>query len=54
MAVSLQAQGVREQRAGGRWVKKLLKQQQSPSQLAEAWNACRCCCCSTGSAIGRT
>jgi len=39
-AVSLQAQGVREQRAlvvDG--VKKLLKQQQSPSQLAEAWNA---------------
>ncbi|MGY4523452.1 DNA polymerase III subunit delta' [Pseudomonas sp. UBA4617] len=39
MAVSLQAQGVREQRAlvtDG--VKKLLKQQQSPSQLAEAWN----------------
>lgn len=39
-AVSLQAQGVREQRAlvvDG--VKKLLKQQQSPSQLADAWNA---------------
>ena len=39
MAVSLQAQGVREQRAlvtDG--VKKLLKQQLSPSQLAEAWN----------------
>jgi DNA polymerase-3 subunit delta' len=39
MAVSLQAQGVREQRAlvtDG--VKKLLKQQQSPSQLADAWN----------------
>nr|WP_240164535.1 DNA polymerase III subunit delta' [Pantoea sp. Ap-967] len=39
MAVSLQAQGVREQRAlvtDG--VKKLLKQQQSPSQLAEAWS----------------
>jgi DNA polymerase-3 subunit delta' len=37
-AVSLQAQGVREQRAqvvDG--VKKLLKQQQSPTQLAEAW-----------------
>lgn len=40
MAVSLQAQGVREQRAlvtDG--VKKLLKQQQSPSQLADAWKA---------------
>ncbi|RWU17901.1 DNA polymerase III subunit delta' [Pseudomonas alkylphenolica] len=39
-AVTLQAQGVREQRAlvvDG--VKKLLKQQASPSQLAEAWNA---------------
>ncbi|MNZ77276.1 DNA polymerase III subunit tau [compost metagenome] len=39
-AVKLQAQGIREQRAlvvDG--VKKLLKQQQSPSQLAEAWNA---------------
>nr|WP_232239896.1 DNA polymerase III subunit delta' [Pseudomonas alkylphenolica] len=39
-AVSLHAQGVREQRAlvvDG--VKKLLKQQASPSQLAEAWNA---------------
>ena len=39
-AVSLQAQGVREQRAlvvDG--VKKLLKQQQSPTQLAEGWNA---------------
>ncbi|WP_260960854.1 DNA polymerase III subunit delta' [Pseudomonas citri] len=39
-AVSLQVQGVREQRAlvvDG--VKKLLKQQQSPTQLAEAWNA---------------
>lgn len=37
-AVSLQAQGVREQRAqvvDG--VKKLLKQQQSPTQLAESW-----------------
>ncbi|MCD5976313.1 DNA polymerase III subunit delta' [Pseudomonas phytophila] len=37
-AVSLQAQGVREQRAqvvDG--VKKLLKQQQSPTQLAEGW-----------------
>ncbi|MFK3942189.1 DNA polymerase III subunit delta' [Pseudomonas monteilii] len=37
-AASLQTQGVREQRAlvtGG--VKQLLKQQQSPSQLAEAW-----------------
>nr|WP_280639822.1 DNA polymerase III subunit delta' [Pseudomonas sp. RGM2987] len=39
-AVSLQAQGVHEQRAlvvDG--VKKLLKQQQSPTQLAEGWNA---------------
>ncbi|AZC29811.1 DNA polymerase III delta prime subunit [Pseudomonas chlororaphis subsp. piscium] len=39
-AVSLQAQGAREQRAqvvDG--VKKLLKQQQSPTQLAEGWNA---------------
>ena len=39
MAMSLQGQGVREQRAlvtDG--VKKLLKQQQSPSQLAEAWS----------------
>lgn len=39
-AVTLQAQGVREQRAlvvDG--VKKLLKQQQSPTQLAEGWNA---------------
>ena len=39
-AVSLQAQGVREQRAlvvDG--VKKLLKQQQSATQLAEGWNA---------------
>ena len=39
-AVSLQVQGVREQRAlvvDG--VKKLLKQQLSPTQLAEAWNA---------------
>ncbi|WP_434607099.1 DNA polymerase III subunit delta' [Pseudomonas sp. D2-30] len=39
-AVSLQAQSVREQRAlvvDG--VKKLLKQQQSPTQLAEGWNA---------------
>ena len=39
-AVKLQAQGVREQRAlvvDG--VKKLLKQQQSPTQLAEGWNA---------------
>nr|WP_275300639.1 DNA polymerase III subunit delta' [Pseudomonas sp. AF32] len=39
-AVSLQAQGIREQRAlvvDG--VKKLLKQQQSPTQLAEGWNA---------------
>lgn len=39
-AFALQAQGVREQRAqvvDG--VKKLLKQQQSPTQLAEGWNA---------------
>ncbi|AVO58073.1 DNA polymerase III subunit delta' [Pseudomonas chlororaphis] len=39
-AVSLQTQGAREQRAqvvDG--VKKLLKQQQSPTQLAEGWNA---------------
>ncbi|ROM75060.1 DNA polymerase III subunit delta' [Pseudomonas brassicacearum] len=39
-AVSLRAQGVLEQRAlvvDG--VKKLLKQQQSPTQLAEGWNA---------------
>lgn len=39
-AVTLQAQGVREQRAlvvDG--VKKLLKQQQSATQLAEGWNA---------------
>jgi len=39
MAVTLQGQGVRAQRAlvtDG--VKKLLKQQQSPSQLAEAWS----------------
>lgn len=39
-AITLQAQGVREQRAlvvDG--VKKLLKQQQSPTQLAEGWNA---------------
>lgn len=39
-AVNLQAQGVREQRAlvvDG--VKKLLKQQLSPTQLAEGWNA---------------
>ncbi|WP_313049006.1 DNA polymerase III subunit delta' [Pseudomonas soli] len=39
MAVSLQAQGVLEQRAlVTEGVKKLLKQQQSPTQLAEAWN----------------
>ncbi len=39
-AVSLQAQGVREQRAlVVEGVKKLLKQQQSPTQLAESWNA---------------
>jgi DNA polymerase-3 subunit delta' len=39
-AVNLNAQGVREQRAqvvDG--VKKLLKQQQSPTQLAEGWNS---------------
>lgn len=35
----MQAQGVREQRAlVAEGVKKLLKQQQSPSQLAEAWS----------------
>ena len=40
LAVSLQAQGVREQRAlVVEGVKKLLKQQQSPTQLAEGWNA---------------
>ncbi len=39
-AVSLQRQGVREQRALViEGIKQLLKQQQSPSQLAEAWNA---------------
>ena len=39
-AVSLQAQGVREQRAQVvEGVKKLLKQQQSPTQLAESWSA---------------
>nr|WP_218165383.1 DNA polymerase III subunit delta' [Pseudomonas agarici] len=39
-AVSLQAQGVREQRAlVVEGVKKLLKQQQSATQLAEGWNA---------------
>ncbi|MGE7991940.1 DNA polymerase III subunit delta' [Pseudomonas sp. NPDC089554] len=39
MAVNLHTQGVREQRALiTEGVKKLLKQQQSPSQLAEAWN----------------
>lgn len=39
-AVRLQAQGVREQRAQAvDGVKKLLKQQLSPSQLAESWNA---------------
>ena len=38
LAVSLQAQGVREQRAlVADGVKKLLKQQAFPSQLAEAW-----------------
>lgn len=40
LAVNLQAQGVREQRAlVVEGVKKLLKQQQSPTQLAEGWNA---------------
>ncbi|VVM61224.1 hypothetical protein PS645_01266 [Pseudomonas fluorescens] len=39
-AVNLQAQGVREQRAlVVEGVKRLLKQQQSPTQLAEGWNA---------------
>ncbi|MHC8306785.1 DNA polymerase III subunit delta' [Pseudomonas sp. PB3P13] len=39
-AVNLQTQGVREQRAlVVEGVKKLLKQQQSPTQLAEGWNA---------------
>jgi DNA polymerase-3 subunit delta' len=39
-AVNLQAQGVREQRAQVvEGVKKLLNQQQSPTQLAEGWNA---------------
>lgn len=39
-AVRLQAQGVREQRAQAvEGVKKLLKQQISPSQLAESWNS---------------
>jgi DNA polymerase-3 subunit delta' len=39
-AVTLQAQGVRDQRAQVvEGVKKLLKQQQSPTQLAEGWNA---------------
>lgn len=39
LAVKLQAQGVREQRAlVTEGVKKLLKQQQSPTQLAEAWS----------------
>jgi len=39
-AMRLQAQGVREQRAQAvDGVKKLLKQQISPSQLAESWNA---------------
>lgn len=39
-AVSLKAQGVREQRAAVvDGVKKLLKQQASPSQLAESWNS---------------
>nr|WP_255263364.1 DNA polymerase III subunit delta' [Pseudomonas aegrilactucae] len=40
LAVRLQAQGVREQRAQVvEGVKKLLKQQQSPTQLAEGWNS---------------
>lgn len=40
LAVSLQAQGVREQRAQVvEGVKKLLKQQQSATQLAEGWNS---------------
>ena len=40
LAISLQAQGVREQRAQVvEGVKKLLKQQQSPTQLAEGWNS---------------
>ncbi|MNS69290.1 DNA polymerase III subunit delta' [compost metagenome] len=40
MAVSLQSQGVREQRAQVvEGVKKLLKQQQSPTQLAEEWKS---------------
>ncbi|CAM4079367.1 DNA polymerase III subunit delta' [Pseudomonas reidholzensis] len=39
-ALSLQAQGVRDQRAlVSEGVKKLLKQQQSPTQLAESWNS---------------
>jgi DNA polymerase-3 subunit delta' len=39
-AATLQAQGIREQRARVTdGVKKLLKQQQSPSQLAEAWGS---------------
>ncbi|AZC17264.1 MULTISPECIES: DNA polymerase III subunit delta' [Pseudomonas] len=39
-AVSLHTQGAREQRAQVvEGVKKLLKQQQSPTQLAESWNA---------------
>ncbi|CAD5107799.1 DNA polymerase III subunit delta' [Zestomonas carbonaria] len=39
-ALRLQEQGVREQRAlVVEGVKKLLKQQQAPSQLAESWNA---------------
>ena len=40
LAVRLQAQGVRDQRAQVvEGVKKLLKQQQSPTQLAEGWNS---------------
>ena len=39
-ALRMHAQGVREQRAQAvEGVKKLLKQQVSPSQLAESWNA---------------
>ncbi|MGV2837343.1 DNA polymerase III subunit delta', partial [Pseudomonas shirazensis] len=40
MAAKLHAQGVLEQRAQvTEGVKKLLKQQQSPTQLAESWNS---------------
>ena len=54
-AVKLQAQGVREQRAlVVEGVKKLLKQQQSPTQLAEEWKTIpHVAVCSTGSATGR-